>query len=181
MKLEFLILPALLLSHGAYAVPTYTTSTGAVFTQVQVEGSDISWKAPDGLTWTIPFEGTVTNAGPQQDGYVISSPATDACKKVHAELPTRTNFESLISDFEIVIDGSHFTDQGLRDLYYLFPNMRNRWFWSTALLSDCTTNSYACNFSYMFCGCGGDLGAWSFYEYRWHSQSVICVIRDTKS
>jgi hypothetical protein len=143
----------------------YRTSTGAVFETVSRAGWAKAVKGPDGTIWS-EYQGDFSNTGTDKDGIVTDSAATRACAKIGGTVPTKQDFEKLKASFEL--DGSgHLTDQGRKDLYTMFPDMKGRWFWSSSVHP---------NFSYYasyFSGLYGNV----YYDVRSDADSVRCVAR----
>ncbi len=121
---------------AAHADTTYTTSKGAVFTQMQGPGGfGKAWKDPSGTIWSA-YQGDYANNAikPDQNNVVVDSPATEACAKIGGSLPTAQQYEKLASYFDLD-SNNNLTDQGRKDLYAIFPDMQNRWFWSSSVYS----------------------------------------------
>jgi len=121
---------------NGWANTTYTTSTGAVFTQVQGPGSfGVGWKDPNGLIWSA-YQGDYNNivANPDQNYGTANTPATEACVKIGGLLPTRNDYVNLLSYFDryFSTSGMLLTEQGRTDLYALFPEMSGRDFWTSS-------------------------------------------------
>jgi hypothetical protein len=130
---------------SGWANQTYTTSTGAVFTQVQGSGFGLTWQDPSGAIWSL-YQGVYANNPLKpdqldpinQDGFVVASPATEACRRIGGALPTARDFERLAAYFEHDSYGL-IVNQGGVDLQTLFPDMWNsdgsaRNFWTTSII-----------------------------------------------
>ena len=113
---------------------TYTTTTGAKFTML----ADGWIVAPDGTQWS-QSQGWMKNKGSiEMDdrrfwetgrlGVVVDSAATRACKKIGATLPTMKQYDSLRQFFEQTEPGMNakFTQQGLKDLFAVFPDINDK-------------------------------------------------------
>jgi hypothetical protein len=127
----------------AHADTTYTTSKGAVFTQVQGPGSfENAWKDPSGTIWSS-YQGDFANNAikPDQNNVVVDSPATEACAKIGGALPTAQQYEMLDSYFDRD-SNNYLTDQGRKDLYAIFPDMQNHWFWTSSVVSGVPDDAY---------------------------------------
>jgi hypothetical protein len=116
------------------APATYTTSTGAVFTQLLGPGNfGKAWKDPSGTTWSS-YQGEHDNnlLRNDQNNVVMDSPATEACAKIGGSLPTAQQYRTLVSYFDLANDLS-FTNQGRKDLDAILPDMQGRFFWSSSV------------------------------------------------
>jgi len=122
------ILSALVLTAGAaHADTTYKTSTGAIFTQVNLP-SGPAWKDPSGRTWSMSQGKFANNAiKTDTDKFVVDSPAVEACAKIGEKLPTLDDYQTLSSYFDW--EGP----QGKKDLFALFPDMKGHEFWTSSL------------------------------------------------
>lgn len=158
----------LLLSLGitvnVLANTTYTTSTGAVFTQAQGPGSfGAAWKDPSGMIWSA-YQGDFTNDGQERDGVVIRSPSTETCAKIGGRLPIVGEYKKLMSYFDLDTNGI-LTKIGLRDLLSIFPDMHDHVFWTASLLSNNLDSAI------LFKGAGGV----TYIGDRANAFSVRCV------
>jgi hypothetical protein len=144
----------------------------AAFISVKGPGGSFgnAWEDPSGAIWS-GYIGDYTNIPlhPDQAGIVVDSPATEACAKRGGALPTAPDYERLASYFEL--DSNQLlTDQGKRDWYSVFPDMRGRWFWSSSVDPNPGYSVYdAINFA------GDDFSM--DYDYRPTSVSVRCLAR----
>jgi hypothetical protein len=170
---------SILMSTVAFAGTTYTTSTGAVFTQVQGPGNfGKAWKDPDGTLWSS-YQGMYANNAvkPDQNDVVVDSPATEACANIGGLLPTAQQYEKLATYFNRDLSNLiffTFTDQGRKDLYAIFPDMENltlnriNYFWSSSVASYNPYNIYA------FSSLTGHI--YDFYSVERNGSSpVLCV------
>ncbi len=68
---------------------TYTTTTGAVFNQVDNPNFGKVWRSPDGLAWSSNI-GQFSNQPqtPIANGEITDSPAANACRQIGGRLPT---------------------------------------------------------------------------------------------
>ncbi|MFN7685145.1 MAG: hypothetical protein ACK5QT_07010 [Oligoflexia bacterium] len=97
---------------------TCITSQGVVF--VRVSKPEAGWRAAtaNGKTW---FDAVKTNLNHAE--------ARAFCKRPGFALPTQEDYESFRAYFERTSSG-YFTGAGREELYALFPNMKDNWFWS---------------------------------------------------
>lgn len=125
----------------------------------------------------------------QGDGYDYVHPrdsdASVACTHLSTKaginllLPSRKDYLQLIQWFDhtgtvtydskglIVEDDLRLTSRGLENMYQVFPDMRNNWFW-TASVDPGLSNS-----AFEFAGLTGDVSV----DYRHIAKSVRCVSR----
>ena len=98
---------------------------------------------------------------------VDDSNAAIACKKIGARLPTESEFESLIRNFDHREKryGPRLTDKGIADMQTVFGDM-NYWFWSSSV------SSYDSGVGY---GLNGDYGGLAA-DVRNSLYAVCCVV-----
>lgn len=118
----------------------YRTSTGAVFEAVSRKGFGNAVKGPDGTIWS-KNQGDFSNTGTNEGGIVTDSAATRACAKIGGTLPTKQAFEKLKNSFELDKDG-YLTDQGRKDLYAVFPDMKDEWLWTSTVYPESSDKDY---------------------------------------
>jgi hypothetical protein len=142
---------------------TYTTSVGAVFTQVQGPASfGLAWKDPSGLIWSA-YQGDYANnqLKPDQNNVVVDSPATEACAKIGGSLPTTSQYQKFASYFDSSDFDEFLSDQGRTDLYTIFPDNipaspgSARWFWSSSVTSNGPVSSNNSDLTSAFENWGG--------------------------
>lgn len=116
------------------------TSLGVKFQKVPQEGFGSAWRElPSGKTWSSA-QGKYTNIlARDEEGRNIASEAELACFKVGGKLPSRKTYGALMNAFEKKESGE-LSAQGLRDLRAIFPDMKDRKFWSSSAPS--TEESY---------------------------------------
>jgi hypothetical protein len=151
----------------ASSAKTYTTSTGAVFTQVNSPSFGLCWADPEKTLWSSgqgDYPWSVADLEPQSDVAAIS--ATDACVAVGGILPSEPDYITLISHFKQ--DANHvLTAQGQKDLYTLFPDMAGHSFWTSS--RPINGSGYANDFN----GNSGSFGV----DYLGTPLSVRCIIK----
>jgi hypothetical protein len=158
----------ILLSSVSYAADTYTTSTGAVFTQVQGPGTfGDAWKDPSGMMWSSN-QGKFEND--QNDANNLNQPplldAAQACAKIGGILPSLDNYKKLMSYFELD-ESQQFTKQGLKDLVALFPDTRSDIWWTSS-----PSPEYPWDPAYF----SSELGCKQLYDFRSQfEESVRCI------
>jgi hypothetical protein len=154
------VLGSLVALTSARADVTYTTSTGAVFKQVTVEGFGSAWRDPAGKTWSS-YQGEFTNTALRPDwfGIVRHSEATLACQKIGGRLPSLHDYRKLMSHFEaktIKVKGAKIsipTESAVADFLTIFPDAINPT--TDALRTFWTTTVGAGNTAYHFVQAGG--------------------------
>lgn len=145
---------------------SFRTSTGAVFQIVSREGFGRAIKAPDGTIWS-EYQGNFDNIGKDKDGIVTDSAATRACAKIGGSLPTKQDFEKLKANFDLDQNG-YLTQQGRKDMNKVFPDMKDRFFWSSSV------HPYGANYASFF---NGYDGAFGYVSRSYNDGSVRCVGR----
>ena len=131
------VIGVLLLS-TAYADVTYTTSKGAVFRQIQGPSSfGKAWEDPTGMLWSANYNGNYANYAikPDQNKIIIDSPATEACTSIGGSLPSIEDYKKLDSYFDMD-KNQRLTDQGRKDMFAIFADMKDRSFWSSSVDKD---------------------------------------------
>jgi hypothetical protein len=121
------------------AIAVFTPAVGpAAF----VKEWDKTWKDPSGMLWGS-YQGDFANNAlkPDQNGLVADSPATEACTKIGGILPTSQDYERLSSYFEHGTN-KYFTDQGNQDINQVFPDMQDRWFWTSSVYPELSDDAY---------------------------------------
>jgi hypothetical protein len=135
---------------------TCITSKGIVF--VRVSKPESGWRAAtaNGKAW---FDAVKTSVNHHE--------ARAFCERPGFALPTQEDYESFSAYFERDSRG-YFTDAGRKDLYALFPNMADKWFWSDTLLPGDSDVAY---------GFGGYSGGFVNVTrgYRYVYLAVRCV------
>lgn len=114
------------------------TSTGAIFERVSRDGFGEAWKGPDDLIWS-DFVGEDS----QYD-------AVTTCKNLGGRLPSRADFERGETN-------------GFREV---LPNMKDRWFWSSTVISRHSAFAYGFN---------GDNGYVGYAARSLSDRSVRCA------
>ncbi len=70
------------------------------------------------------------------------SEASQACRKIGARLPTRTEILNLIRDpgfdYKETKAGPVLTNSGKKTIRFVFPDMNGEWFWSSSVVPDNT-------------------------------------------
>jgi hypothetical protein len=179
------ILIVLLAASASSASTTYTTSRGAVFTQVEK-----GWQDPSGMIWGAN-QGSFTNVSlkPDQNGTITDSPATETCAKIGGLLPTEKDFERFSSYFDYqefdIIDKPFkpqiLTSQGKNDMYVIFPELKPTHIWSSApfLWSSTVSPGFSWNggSAYYFGASDGLVGG---YNTRKSPHSVRCVFNTVR-
>jgi hypothetical protein len=139
-KTILLILLSVFSTLSVSAAPvTYTTSKGAVFTQVEGPGHfGKAWRDPSGTIWSS-YQGDYSNEEikPDQNNVVVGSPATEACAKIGGILPTREQYEKLGSYFELTFAArEHDAYRGIRELFAVFPDKTSpdNFFWTSSIV-----------------------------------------------
>lgn len=160
-----LALAVILFSSGAYAAETYTTSTGAVFTQLQGPGNfGNAWKDPSGMLWSLN-QGKFEND--QNDANNLNNPplldASQACAKIGGVLPTLNDYRKLMSYFELD-ENQQFTKQGLKDLKAIFPDIQSDVWWTSS-----PSPEYSWDPAYF----SSELGCTQLYDFK--SQFAVSV------
>lgn len=182
--MKSLVLFGMFIAAGVEALPnTYTTSTGAVFTQVQGPGKfGTAWKDPGGAIWSR-YVGEFSNdsLAPEQNGIIVKSEAAKTCTKIGGKLPTIDDYQRLISFFDRLPENQfghrYLTDTGRTDLYAVFPDMKNKSdFWTSTAAKLCPEY-----FAYMFNGNNGDAqdrsNCYGVFGYRPYDGAIRCISR----
>ncbi len=153
--------------------PTYKTSRGAVFTRVQPPGNfGLGWMDPSGMVWSR-YLGEFSNDAlkPDDHGKITESQATLACAQIGAQLPSAQDYKRLASYFALNPQG-FFEEIGVRDINTVFPDLENRWFWSS------TVDPHSSKGAYEFEGNNGCAFDQYLYVYlaRHLKGGVRCVV-----
>jgi hypothetical protein len=151
---KFSFAVAILFSFAAHADicvvgATYNTSIGNQFECVKISGIGASWKDPSGLIWGSLLSAKYKNNAiqPDKNGTVVDSPAAEACAKIEGQLPTASQYEKLISYFELN-QNQRLTDQGAKDFYTIFSDMSGRGEWSSSVNPGDSDAAYAFSAEY---------------------------------
>ena len=170
------------LSHSpkVFAGESFTTSIGAVFTQVEDADFGTAWRAPDGLLWSA-YQGDFSNEGWSFGGdlhnwetsptYAVRtwSAATKACARIGGNLPTVPDFERLKAFFEYSDKWNPptFSAQGASDFKRLYPWKDAQVFWTSSVFPG---HSWGASRFLNYGLLAGGSGAFDHEPY-----SVICV------
>jgi hypothetical protein len=120
------------------------TSQGTVFERVSKPDTEAGWRVgtANGKTWFDAVNTRVNHAQAQQ-----------FCNWPGLALPTMEDYQSFRAYFERDASGK-FTDAGRKELYALFPNMADKWFWSDTLRPGGSGHAYGFHGSDGFIGNG---------------------------
>ncbi len=135
MKIIIFVSFAFLFCQASFADQvTYTTTTGAVFNQVDNPAFGKVWRSPDGLVWSSNI-GKFSNKPqtPITNGEIKDSPAANACRQIGGRLPTVQEYLTLTSYFDMKPGGVLISDLGRIDLFAVFPDVRSHNFWSSTI------------------------------------------------
>lgn len=120
--------------------------------------SDKTWKAPNGWVWTS-YQGDYSNEGSKQGSEISGSEASDACEKIHARLPSKSDFDKLMSFFGqkgeadvesdpitgITKERKELTAGGRDKLHEALPDTARHSFWTSSYNPHSTNHGFTWN------------------------------------